>query len=78
MHEKLKITRGFFLIQFYVILSLIFAFISFLYLDLYALRDDAWIILGFYAKQTSMCLIHITLVNVYVELVVFTHIGGTS
>ena len=30
-------------IQFYVLLSPFLCFISFLYLDLYVLRDDAWI-----------------------------------
>ena len=44
-------------IQFYSLLSPHLCFISFLYLDLYVLGDDALISLGiFYANQTSMCL----------------------
>ena len=39
-------------IQFYVLLSPCLCFVSFLYLDLYVLGDDAWI----HADQTYMCL----------------------
>ena len=42
-------------IQFYLLLSPYLCFISFLYLDLYFLGDDA-LINFFRANQTSMCL----------------------
>ena len=43
-------------IQFYLLLSPSLCFISFLYLDLYVLGDDALISKGFHANQISMCL----------------------
>ena len=45
-------------IQLYELLRPYLCFISFLYLDLYVLGDDAWIryIEVFHANQTSMCL----------------------
>ena len=44
-------------IQFYSLLSPYLCFISFLYLDLYVLGDDALISEGvFHANQISMCL----------------------
>ena len=44
-------------IQFYLLLSPYFCFISLLYLDLYVLGEDTLIRMGvFHANQTSMCL----------------------
>ena len=44
-------------VQFYLLLSPYLCFISFLYLDLYVLGDDAFDKLGvFHANHTSMCL----------------------
>ena len=47
-------------IQFYVLLSPYLCFISFLYLDLYVLGDDALIIYGSFMQTKHLCvLIHI-------------------
>ena len=47
-------------IQFYVLLSPCLCFVSFLYLDLYVLGDDAWINLGSFMQTKHLCvLIHI-------------------
>ena len=43
-------------IQFYLLLSPYLCFISLLYLDLYVLGDDAFMLGVFHANQTSMCL----------------------
>ena len=43
-------------IQFYLLLSPYLCFISLLYLDLYVLEDDAFMLGVFHANQTSMCL----------------------
>ena len=43
-------------IQFYLLLGPILCFISLLYLDLYALGDDAYKLGVFHANQISMCL----------------------
>ena len=46
-------------IQFYVLLSPYLFFISFLYLDLYAFRDDAWISKGSFMQTKHLyVLIH--------------------
>ena len=46
--------------QFYVLLSPCICFISFLYLDLYILGDDAWISKGSFMQAKHLCvLIHI-------------------
>ena len=52
-------------------------FISLLYLDLYVLGDDALISKGSFMQTKHLCVL-ITLVNVYVDLLVFTRIAGTS
>ena len=41
-------------IKFYELLSPYLCLISFLYLDLYVLGDDAWISLGYFINQTSI------------------------
>ena len=47
-------------IQFYVLLSPYLCVISFLYLYLYVLGDDAWIIMGSFMQTENLCvLIHI-------------------
>ena len=47
-------------IQFYVLLSPYLCFISFLYLDLYVLGDDAWISYRSFMQTKHLCdLIHI-------------------
>ena len=47
-------------ILFYVLLSPCPCFISFLYLDLYVLGDDAWISQGYFMQNYNLCvLIHI-------------------
>ena len=47
-------------VQFNVLLSPFLCFISFLYLDLYVLRDDAWISYGSLMQTQHLCvLIHI-------------------
>ena len=47
-------------IQFYLLLSPYLCFISFLYLDLYVLGDDALISLGSFMQTKHLCdLIHI-------------------
>ena len=48
-------------IQFYVLLSRHLCFMSFLYLDLYLLGDDAWISKGSFTQTKHLCvLIHVT------------------
>ena len=42
-------------IQFYVLLSHYLCFISFLYLEFYVLRDDAWISQGFFMQTKHLC-----------------------
>ena len=47
-------------IQFYVLLSPYLCFVSFLYLELYVLGDDAWISKGSFMQTKYLCvLIHI-------------------
>ena len=43
-------------IKLYVLLSLYLCFISFLYLDLYVLGDDAWISYGSFMPTKHLCL----------------------
>ena len=45
-------------IQFYLLLSPYFCFISFLYLDLYILGDDALISKGYFMQTKHLC-VHI-------------------
>ena len=42
-------------IQFYVLLSPFLCFVSFLYLDLYVLGDDAWISYGSFMQNKQQC-----------------------
>ena len=44
-------------IQFYVLLSPYLCLISFLYLDLYVLGDDAWINEGSFMKTKHLCVL---------------------
>ena len=50
-------------IQFYVLLSHYLCFISFSYLDLYVLEDDAWISKGSFMQTKHLCV----LPNIYVS-----------
>ena len=49
---------GFLLLRYSVLFTVepLSLLISFLYLDLYVLKDDALMLEAFYATQTSMCL----------------------